>query len=128
MSEPPPVAVVLDSDAFFRDFQRFLLSAQGFSVLAPDPLEDVTAAWVREQRPSVIVMEVLLPGKNGLELLRELRAPPGVRCPIIVYTVLRIKERALAAGADKFLLKPLMRESYLTALGEATKNVFVRIV
>lgn len=117
-----PVAVVLDKDPFFRDFQVFLLSRSGYDVRYPASSEDFTAAWVHAQEPDVVVTEILLPGKNGLELTSELRTTPGKTCPIIVYSVLKAPERALAAGADRFLLKPLLRDSYLSALEDATKS------
>lgn len=126
MTRPParaPTAVVLDGDPFFRDFQGFLLQGQGFTVRLAQRPEDFVAAWVRAQDPDVVVTEVLLPGRNGLDLTRELRLAPGIRAAILVYSVLRVEERALAAGADRFLLKPLLRESYLDALRDATKRV-----
>lgn len=117
-----PVAVVLDKDPFFRDFQVFLLSRNGYEVRVPTSPEEFSATWVHAQAPDVVVTEILLPGKNGLELTSELKAATGKRCPVVVYSVLRAQERALAAGADRFLLKPLLRESYLSALEDATKR------
>lgn len=115
------IAVVLDKDPFFREFQVFLLRGVGYDVRTPERPEDHTAAWVCAQAPNIVVTEVILPGTSGFDLVRELRASPGLRCPIIVYSVLRVKDRALAAGADRFLLKPTMRESYLAVLGDAVK-------
>lgn len=116
------VAVVLDADAFFREFQTYVLGTRGYVVRSPTQPSEFSAPWVRAQAPDVVITDVLLPGKSGLDLTRELRAPPGIACPIIVYTVLRLRERAFEAGADKFLLKPLLHESYLTALDDATKG------
>lgn len=117
-----PVAVVLDADFFFRDFQTFLLAANGYAVRVPKSPMDYTAEWIRAQSPAIVVTEILLPGVSGLDLVQELKRAPAIRCPIIVYSVLRMKDRALAAGADSFLLKPLVRESYLLALRDATKQ------
>lgn len=117
------VAVILDSDPFFREFQNFLLQGNGFAVRMAMKPEEFTASWIRAHDPDIIVTEVLLPGRSGLDLTRELRQGPGVRGAIIVYSVLRVEQRALAAGADRFLLKPLLRESYLDALQDATKQI-----
>lgn len=115
------VAVILDKDPFFRDFQCFLLARQGFHPRCPEAPEDFNADWVRAQRPSIVISEILLPGKNGLDLARELKGPPPLGCPVIVYSVLDVKDRALAAGADKFLHKPVMREGYLSAVKSVTE-------
>ena len=116
------VAVVLDPDPFFLGFQTFLLGGNGYTVRSPATPEEFTAKWVLAQRPDLIVTEVLLPGRSGLDLVRELRASAELQATIIVYSVLRVNDRALSAGADRFLLKPLMRESYLTALNDAAKR------
>lgn len=125
-SAPPPgelpLAVVLDADFFFREFQTFLLTANGYAVRIPKSPMEFSAEWVRAQAPAIVVTEILLPGLSGLDLVQDLKRAPPIRCPIIVYSVLRMKDRALAAGADSFLLKPLVRESYLLALRDATKQ------
>lgn len=116
------VAVILEKDPFFRDFQSFVLGKQGYAVRHPQDPAEYTADWVRAQQPSLIITEIMLPGKNGLDLTRELKTPPPVGCPVIVYSVLQAKERALAAGADKFLQKPVLREGYLSAVTSLVKQ------
>ena len=115
------IAVVLDKDAFFREFQTYLLLKQGYEVASPGRTEDYTAAWVLGMRPDVVVTEIMLPGRNGLDLVRELRQGAPPRCAIIVYSVLSAETRALAAGADRFIHKPVMREAYLSAIQDTLK-------
>lgn len=115
-------AVILDKDDFFRDFQVFLLTRRGYRVVTPKESEDYTAAWVRAQAPDLLVTEIILPGRNGFDLVRELRASPGPRCSIVVYSVLAAETRALAAGADVFIQKPILRDAYLSAIGDLTKD------
>jgi two-component system, OmpR family, alkaline phosphatase synthesis response regulator PhoP len=114
--------VILDKDDFFREFQVFLLSKRGYRVVTPDRSEDFTHEWVRRQDPDILVTEVILPGGNGFDLVRKLRETPGARCAIIVYTVLGAEARALAAGADLFIQKPLLRDAYLSAIRDLTKG------
>ena len=115
------IAVILDKDPFFREFQTYLLTKQGYDVAVAERNEDYTAEWVLSKRPDVVVTEVMLPGRNGLDLVRELRQSPDVRCSIIVYSVLSAETRAIAAGADRFIHKPVMREAYLSAIQDTTK-------
>lgn len=114
-------AVVLDKDEFFREFQTYLLTKQGYDVVTPERSEDYTANWVLGKQPDVIVTEIMLPGRNGLDLVRELRRSPLLHSSIIVYSVLSAEARALAAGADRFIHKPVMREAYLTAIQDSMK-------
>lgn len=114
------VTVVLDKDVFFREFQSYLLTKQGYQVVVPARNEDFSAEWVTAQRPQVVITEIMLPGRNGLDLVRALRQSPA-HCSIIVYSVLSAEKRALAAGADRFIHKPVMREAYLSAIQDTTK-------
>jgi two-component system cell cycle response regulator len=59
-------------------------------------------------QPDLIVVDVILPGVNGLQVCRGLKASPATAdIPVVVFSVLDVRERALNAGADSFLLKPL---------------------
>jgi CheY-like chemotaxis protein len=66
------------------------------------------ARQASEMLPDVIILDVVLPGVNGLQVCRQLRADPRtVGIPIVAFSMLDVRERALAAGADAFLLRPL---------------------
>lgn len=116
------VAVVLDKDPFFREFQSYLLTRQGFDVVIPARSEDYSAPWVLAQRPDILITEIILPGRNGLDLVREMRQSPLARCSIVVYSVLSAEARAHAAGADRFIHKPVMREAYLSVIQDIAKT------
>lgn len=115
------IAVVLDKDPFFREFQTYLLTTQGYDVVVPTRSEDYSAPWVLAQRPDLLVTEIILPGRNGLDLVREIRTSPLARCSIVVYSVLSAQARAHAAGADRFIHKPVIREAYLSAIRDLAK-------
>ncbi|MHB8604690.1 MAG: response regulator transcription factor [Thermoplasmatota archaeon] len=115
-------AVVLDKDDFFREFQVYLLTKQGYRVVTPRASEEFTAAWVHAQQPDLVVTDVILPGVNGFDLVANLRGMNGHSCGIIIYTVLGARQRAIAAGADLFLQKPILRDAYLSAIRDLTKD------
>ena len=74
-----------------------------------------------ESAPQVIVVDVMLPGIEGWELLGRLRTHPKTRdVPIIVCTILPQEQLALSLGAAEFLRKPINREALLSALDRQT--------
>lgn len=67
-----------------------------------------------EMRPTLIVLDIILSGKNGLAVCQELKAEEETAgIPILVYSLLDLPKRSLAAGADAFLKKPLVRSKFI---------------
>lgn len=100
------VLVADDNDVAQRLCKRVLEKA-GFGVLiAADGLEAVDIAFT--QRPSMILMDVAMPGIDGLEAMRRIKAEiPSL--PIVIasaHSMASDRERFLAAGADNVLSKP----------------------
>ena len=86
-----------------------ILQFSGFEVLAAkDGLEGL--AMARTQSPDLILMDVAIPGIDGWEATRQLKADPATRTiPIIVLTAHALaahRERAFAEGADGYIAKP----------------------
>ncbi len=77
-------------------------------------------AWLAEHRPQVIVLDVMMPGIDGWEVLGRLRQHPlTARLPIVVCTIMPERELALTLGATGYLPKPVTREALLGALHQA---------
>jgi CheY-like chemotaxis protein len=71
----------------------------------------------RIQLPNLIILEALLPHKDGFQVCRELKSDPATRhIPILCFTFLLAEERAHLAGADAFLLKPLRPDLFLNTV------------
>jgi len=99
--------VVVDDDTRIRDLLRRYLSQQGFDVLLA---EDARALQRIMQRETVdlLVLDVMLPGEDGLSICKRLRAE-GVRTPIIMLTAKgedTDRITGLEIGADDYLGKP----------------------
>jgi DNA-binding response OmpR family regulator len=65
-------------------------------------------AVVRKHNPAVIMMDIIMPGKDGIEACKELREN-GVKTPIVILTSKAFaddKQRGLSAGANAYLFKP----------------------
>jgi CheY-like chemotaxis protein len=77
-------------------------------------------ARVYEARPDAILLDIHMPELDGLDVIRRIRAAPGLGdVPIIALTALAIpgdRERCLAAGADDYLAKPVNLRTLLAAL------------
>ncbi|MDI7276414.1 MAG: response regulator, partial [Anaerolineae bacterium] len=75
---------------------------------------------VAERRPQVVVLDVMMPGVDGWEILGRLRQHPlTADLPIIVCTIVPERELALSLGATSFLPKPVTRQALLGALHQA---------
>ncbi len=105
MSQARPVLVV-DDDASIRDLIEMALADRGYAVEAAS---DGAAALevVGYTHPSLILLDMRMPGMNGWEFARAYRELPGPHVPIIVLTAARdAGERAAEISAEGFLGKP----------------------
>ena len=74
-------------------------------------------AAAHERRPVAILLDVMLPGLDGWEVLRRLKADPELRTiPVLMITVVEQREVGLALGAADYLVKPVERSALLDAL------------
>ncbi|GGN35223.1 response regulator [Streptomyces fuscichromogenes] len=118
MSSPavPPRVVVADDQALVRTGFRLILAADGIEVVAEatDGQEAVEA--VRRTRPDVVLMDIRMPGLDGLEAARRILAAPDPPRILMLTTfdLDRYVYAALSAGASGFLLKDVTPE-HLTA-------------
>jgi len=97
----------------------FLLQSAGHTVLsASDAEAGLTLA--RDLHPALILMDIQLPGMDGLEAIGVLKASDATReIPVIALTALAMKgdeERILAAGCDGYIAKPMSYKSFLATV------------
>jgi two-component system, cell cycle response regulator DivK len=109
------VLIVEDNPANMR-LAVFLLESAGHTVLgATDAEAGLTLA--REEHPDLILMDIQLPGIDGLEATRQLKADEETRAiPVIALTALAMKgdeERIRAAGCDGYIAKPIRYQEVL---------------
>lgn len=115
--------LIVEDDENVRRFLRLCLSAQGYAVEeAANGQEGLARA--RERRPDLIISEGLMPVMDGFQLLKALKADPGLSSiPFIflsaVFTGQRELDLAYSLGADAFLVKPQKPEAILDAVRSA---------
>jgi signal transduction histidine kinase len=108
--------VVIDDDRRSIDLLSVYLEAAGLRVVsAPDGRRGVEL--VRGLHPAIVVLDILLPGMDGWQVLESLKADPATAAiPVMVVSVLDERGRGLALGATEYLVKPVSREGVLDAL------------
>ena len=112
------VLVVEDNPANMT-LATFLLSSAGHTVLsATDAESGLTLA--RSDQPDLILMDIQLPGMDGLQATAVLKSDPTTRSiPVIALTALAMKgdeERIRAAGCDGYIAKPLAYREFLATI------------
>ena len=99
----------VEDDASIRDIEVYALQSAGLPARGfPDG--DSFREALKEEKPELVVLDVMLPGTDGVTLLRQMRAEPDVRdIPIIMATAKGAeydKIQSLDLGADYYLVKP----------------------
>ena len=112
--------LVIEDDPSAIRLLRTYLETDGYTVrVAIDGESGLAEA--RRQPPAAIILDVLLPGVDGWEVLRRLKADAGLRdIPVIVVTVVDERELGLALGAVDYYLKPVDRAALLGRLSRYT--------
>jgi two-component system cell cycle response regulator/two-component system cell cycle response regulator DivK len=105
-----PVVLVVDDHPMNVKLVTFVLEKRGLEVVSAGSAEQ-TWAVLEKRTPSVILMDVQLPGTDGLTLTRQLRKDPRFeRTPIIAVTAYAMASDVLAArdaGCTEFVAKPI---------------------
>lgn len=99
----------VDDDNTIREIEVYTLTQTGFEAKGFSNSEDLFEA-IKTEIPDLIVLDIMLPGKDGMEILRELRANPETKdVPVIMATAKGTeidKIQGLDNGADDYLVKP----------------------
>jgi DNA-binding response OmpR family regulator len=100
--------LIVEDDASIRYGLEEVLSAEGYTTAACERGDGVVEKTVAGFAPDLIVMDVMMPGRNGFDCCRDLRSA-GVRVPILMLTAKgqeRDKVIGLECGADDYVTKP----------------------
>lgn len=116
----------IEDDEFLSGLVAQKMSLEGRRLARVGRAEEVLPA-IEAEVPGAIVLDILLPGKNGFELLAELRADPRLaEVPIIVLSNYSQEDdiaRAKSLGADRYLVKAtLSLDDVLKALDEVARE------
>jgi CheY-like chemotaxis protein len=116
-----PILVVDDNPQNLK-LARIILTGEGYDVRTAVDAEDALRV-LEELSPRLILMDIQLPGMDGLELTRRLKAESRCRDVVIIaltaYAMKGDQERALAAGCDGYLAKPIDAELLVRTVARA---------
>ncbi|MEI6494966.1 MAG: response regulator [bacterium] len=100
--------LIVEDDEFLRSLTTKRLEKEGYAVAVAVDGESAVSA-VRDNMPNLILLDLLLPGVNGFDVLEKLKADEALKSiPVIVFSNLGQKEdidKANSLGADDFLIK-----------------------
>lgn len=114
-AQAPTILIVDDNRGLIELFQRYLAGHRAVVVGAESG--DAALALLQQLAPQAIVLDVMMPHQDGWEVLQKLRATPALAAtPILVCSVLREHDLALALGASDTLVKPVSQPALLDAL------------
>jgi two-component system cell cycle response regulator DivK len=126
-SDMATVLVVEDNPANMT-LATFLLKSAGYSVLSATDAE-AGLALARAEQPDLVLMDIQLPGMDGLEACGILKKDETTRdIPVIALTALAMKgdeERIRAAGCDGYIAKPLAYREFLATIAALLQKTAV---
>lgn len=118
---PGELILLVEDNDNNRLLVRDVLKASGYRVTEAETAED-GLRMAAQQQPALILMDIQLPGMNGIEALRQLRADPATRAiPVIAVTASAMtqdRHQIMAAGFDGYQSKPISVKGFLQAVRE----------
>jgi len=120
--------LLVEDNPVNRRLAEFLLRSQGYQVRSATTAQEAFDT-IKAERPDLILMDVQLPGMDGLEATKKLKEEPTTRdIPVVAVTSYAMKgdrEKALAAGCSGYITKPIDKDTFVqevaTVLG-GSKN------
>ena len=120
-----PVILIVDDDTSTRSLLMEVLSMEGYRAeSAPDGRKALEL--LRTRGPYVVVLDLIMPYMDGLELLTALKSTPDVRRAhwiILMSGRINLKEVAATHGADSSLVKPFHIDQFLDVVNEGLRGL-----
>ncbi|RYD51680.1 MAG: response regulator transcription factor [Sphingobacteriales bacterium] len=125
MEALPAKILIVDDEADITEFIAYNLRAKGYlTATARDGLEGLRKA--KEFKPDLILLDVMMPNKDGMETLRDLRALPDFEDTAILFLTAMSDEKSeiegLRLGADDYIAKPIKPELLATRIAAALRR------
>ena len=115
----PGTVLLIEDEPNIIEAIRFLLSREGWQVATHGDGADAVEA-VRRVRPDLLILDVMLPGRSGMDIRRDLRADAEWRgLPVLMLTArgqARDRDMAERAGASRFMTKPFSNQDVLSTV------------
>jgi two-component system cell cycle response regulator DivK len=113
--------LIVEDNEKNRKLVRDVLAVKGYRLLETENGED-GVRLAREQHPALVLMDIQLPGIDGIEALRQLRADPATATiPVVAVTASAMthdRQKIVAAGFDGYQAKPISVRPFLELVRE----------
>lgn len=123
-----PTVLIVDDESYIREFLAQILSEHIRIAFAKDGSEALEMA--KSIKPAIIVLDVLMPGQNGIETCKKLREQrESEEIPVIMLTAVNEPEqriKAFNAGADDYLAKPFLPEELIARINRKLEKAPAR--
>ena len=114
--------LLVEDDVTMVSLLTTLLKMEGFNVVALKPDDDIPAAVFRE-KPNVLMLDVHLSSKNGLDILDAIRHSAGTAdTRVVMSSGADVKEECMRRGANGFLMKPYMPDDLIMLLKQTINS------
>jgi CheY-like chemotaxis protein len=115
-----PLLLVVDNDQSFVDLIRRYLAEREWAIVGASTADEALEV-ARARTPAAVLLDVVLPDRDGWELLLDLRRSPATRdVPVVVCSALDEREMARSLDAAAYLRKPVTQADVVTALADLT--------
>jgi putative two-component system response regulator len=115
--------MIVDDEPINIKVARKYLQASGYCEFVTTHEAKTAVTLTREQRPDIILLDIMMPEVSGIEILQQLRADERLQhIPVVILTAVgdaRIKQKALELGATEFLTKPVDPSELVLRVGNA---------
>ena len=113
LTEEEKIVVLIDDDVAMHDLIRRTLSKIGLKLVGAIDSEKGMQI-VREMKPKLLLLDVLMPGRDGWSILKECKSDPELKdMPVVMVSQLSQEVLSQSLGADDYLTKPINRELFL---------------
>ena len=122
LDDKEKVVVLIDDDVAMHDLIRRTLAKVGLTLVGATDGEKGMQI-VRESKPKLLLLDVLMPGRDGWSILRECKSDPELKdMPVIMVSQLSQDTLADSLGADDYLTKPIDRAHFLNTVKRIVGN------
>ena len=118
--------LIVEDDPAIRRVIALAVKSAGHSPVLEEDTGDGGLAAVRRERPALVLLDVMLPGMDGVEVCRRVKSDPALASTAVILLTAKGEERdvvtGLDAGADDYVTKPFSKEVLLARMRAALRK------
>lgn len=108
--------LIVDDSAFMRKIIKDILTKGGYTDIEEAESYKTGMALYKSSHPELVLLDLVLPDKNGMEILREIRKKDQVTKAVIISSVGQSAEEARKLGVNDYFIKPFDEKKVLAAV------------